>query len=172
MFFLSADLHACTKGENQTPTHYAAKNDAAKALKVLLKLGGRMEDRDYKQRTPLQVAAELGRVIYWIKTGKFLNMSVVLLSCYCHSAFNNLSIFDSFIISPKVLIRTKPGCKHNSNSISRHLLTSLATACKSDNSIYSNLKPAVGSQVCQTLVEILIEAPCFISNPKEEGTKK
>ena len=65
--FLIADLHACTRGENQTPTHYAAKNDAAKALKVLLKLGGRMDDRDYKQRTPLQVAAELGKVIYWIK---------------------------------------------------------------------------------------------------------
>ena len=61
--FLTADLHACTTGENQTPTHYAAKNDAAKVLKVLLKLGGRTEDRDYKQRTPLQVAAELGRII-------------------------------------------------------------------------------------------------------------
>lgn len=32
-----------------------------------MKLGGRMDDRDYKQRTPLQVAAELGKVIYWIK---------------------------------------------------------------------------------------------------------
>lgn len=41
-----------------------------------------MEDRDYKQRTPLQVAAELGMVIYWIKTEKFLNVSVILLSCY------------------------------------------------------------------------------------------
>ena len=59
-YFLTADLHACTYGEEQTPTHYAAKNDAAKSLKVLLKLGGGMEDRDFKQRTPLQVAAELG----------------------------------------------------------------------------------------------------------------
>ena len=59
-YFLTADLHACTYGEKQTPTHYAAKNDAAKSLKVLLKLGGGMEDRDFKQRTPLQVAAELG----------------------------------------------------------------------------------------------------------------
>jgi len=61
-----------------------------------------MEDRDYKQRTPLQVAAELGTVIYWIKTGKFLNMSVILLSCFCRSMYNNLSIFNGFIISPKV----------------------------------------------------------------------
>ena len=67
-YFLTADLHACTKGEEQTPTHYAAKNDAAKSLKVLLKLGGGMEDRDFKQRTPLQVAAELG-------------MSCQILSC-------------------------------------------------------------------------------------------
>ena len=66
--FLTADLHACTYGEEQTPTHYAAKNDAAKSLKVLLKLGGGMEDRDFKQRTPLQVAAELG-------------MSCQILSC-------------------------------------------------------------------------------------------
>ena len=61
MSFFTADLHACTKEENQTPTHYAAKNDAAKSLRVLLKQGGRMEDRDYKDRTPLQVAAELGK---------------------------------------------------------------------------------------------------------------
>lgn len=61
MFLPTAHLHACTNQENQTPTHYAAKNDASKSLKVLLKLGGRMEDRDYKMRTPLQVAAELGR---------------------------------------------------------------------------------------------------------------
>ena len=106
-FFVIADLHACTAGENQTPTHYAAKNDAAKALKVLLKLGGRMEDRDYKQRTPLQVAAELGMVIYWIKTEKFLNVCVILLNCSCHSTYNYLSIFDCFIIYPEVLIRTK-----------------------------------------------------------------
>jgi len=61
-----------------------------------------MEDRDYKQRTPLQVAAELGTVIYWITTGKFLNMSVILLSCYCHSVYDNLSILNCFIISLKV----------------------------------------------------------------------
>lgn len=63
-----ADLNASTYGENQTPTHYAAKNDAVKSLRVLLKLGGSMDDRDYKSRTPLQVAAELDRS----ETAKFL----------------------------------------------------------------------------------------------------
>lgn len=63
-----ADLHALTYGEDQTPTHYAAKNDAVRSLKVLLKLGGRVHDRDYKKRTPLQVAAELDRS----ETAKFL----------------------------------------------------------------------------------------------------
>ena len=67
-----------------------------------------MEDRDYKQRTPLQVAAELGMVSCWIKTGKFLNMSAIFLSCYCCNTYNHLSILNSFIISPEVLIRTKP----------------------------------------------------------------
>jgi ankyrin repeat protein len=52
-----------TKGEMQTPVHYAAKNDAGKALKILLKLGGSMEGRDYKNRTPLQIAAELGMIL-------------------------------------------------------------------------------------------------------------
>lgn len=66
-----------------------------------------MEDRDYKQRTPLQVAAELGMVIYWIKTEKFLNVCVILLNCSCHSTYNYFSVFDCFIIYPEVLIRTK-----------------------------------------------------------------
>lgn len=47
-----------------------------------------MEDRDYKQRTPLQVAAELGRVINWIKIAKFLYISIILLNCYCSSTNN------------------------------------------------------------------------------------
>ena len=59
LWFL-ADVKACTKGENQTAVHYAAKNDADNALKMLIKLGADVNCRDYKQRTPLQVAAELG----------------------------------------------------------------------------------------------------------------
>ena len=41
--------------------HYAAKNDADSALKMLVKIGAEVNCRDYKERTPLQVAAELGK---------------------------------------------------------------------------------------------------------------
>ena len=50
-----ADLHAKTLNELQTPTHFAARNDATSSLKMLLKWGADIADRDYKQRTPLQV---------------------------------------------------------------------------------------------------------------------
>eukprot|EP00794_Sanderia_malayensis_P014065 gene14065-15531_t len=56
-----ASIHARTTGEYQTPTHYAAKNDACSSLKMLLSLGCNVHDIDYKNRTPLQVAAELDR---------------------------------------------------------------------------------------------------------------
>ena len=60
-FFAPANKEARTRGENQTPVHYAAKNDATSALKMLIKM--KCEYRvveDYKGRTPLHVAAELG----------------------------------------------------------------------------------------------------------------
>lgn len=50
-----ADINARTEGELQTPVHFAARNDAANSLKALIKRGADFEDRDYKQRTPLQV---------------------------------------------------------------------------------------------------------------------
>ena len=40
--------------------HYAAKNNAAASLKIMLRLGAFINDRDYKRRTPLFVAAETG----------------------------------------------------------------------------------------------------------------
>jgi len=40
--------------------HYAAKNNAGSSIKVMLRLGARINDRDYKRRTPLFVAAETG----------------------------------------------------------------------------------------------------------------
>ena len=43
--------------------HYAAKNDAVNSLKMLLKLNANVSDRDFKNRTPLQIAAELGEYI-------------------------------------------------------------------------------------------------------------
>lgn len=62
-FFFPADIHARTCRENQTPMHYAAKNDAVISLKMLMKLNAEPNSRDFKQRTPLQVAAELGNCI-------------------------------------------------------------------------------------------------------------
>ncbi|XP_066927224.1 uncharacterized protein [Clytia hemisphaerica] len=56
-----ANINQKTKGEKQTPIHYAARNNAVATLKVLLRLGASITDRDYKARTPLFVAAENGR---------------------------------------------------------------------------------------------------------------
>ncbi|XP_065663270.1 uncharacterized protein LOC100211734 [Hydra vulgaris] len=56
-----ANLGAKTYGELQTPMHYAAKNNAAASLKTMLRLGAFINDRDYKRRTPLFVAAETAR---------------------------------------------------------------------------------------------------------------
>lgn len=90
VFFASAaNIHAKTKGEMQTPIHYAAKNDAGQALKMLLKLEANMEDRDYKNRTPLQVAAELGRINVFLLTTMSLiswkNYNLVFVDIYCRS---------------------------------------------------------------------------------------
>ena len=63
VLIILANLTACTYGENQTPIHYAAKNDADSALKELINIGADVNCRDYKQRTPLHVAAELGMLI-------------------------------------------------------------------------------------------------------------
>ena len=50
-----ADLHAKTGKELQTPVHFAARNDATSSLKMLMKCGADITDKDFKQRTPLQV---------------------------------------------------------------------------------------------------------------------
>ena len=57
----SAVLECLTHEENQTPLHFAARNDASNALVKLIKCRADIEARDYKQRTPLHVAAELDR---------------------------------------------------------------------------------------------------------------
>ena len=59
-FSITADIDAKTMSEDQTPIHYAAKNNAISSLKILLKLGANLNDRDYKQRTPIFLAAENG----------------------------------------------------------------------------------------------------------------
>lgn len=62
-FFMLADISARTAGEIQTPIHYAAKYNAEDSLKVLLHMGGNISDKDYKNRTPLFVAAESGIIL-------------------------------------------------------------------------------------------------------------
>ncbi|XP_059144999.1 uncharacterized protein LOC131932143 [Physella acuta] len=57
-----ANKEAKTKGEEQTPVFYAAKNDAVQSLKALIKHDCRYKRVvDYKGRTPIHVAAELDR---------------------------------------------------------------------------------------------------------------
>ncbi|CAB3992495.1 transient receptor potential cation channel subfamily A member 1-like [Paramuricea clavata] len=48
-----------TNGEGQTAIHYAAKNDAVNSLQMLLDLDANIDFRDSRNRTPLQVAAEM-----------------------------------------------------------------------------------------------------------------
>ena len=55
------NIRDTTKDERQTPLHYAAKNNSVGALKVLIKLGASMNDRDHRLRTPLHLAAENGK---------------------------------------------------------------------------------------------------------------
>ncbi|KAL0964344.1 hypothetical protein UPYG_G00322550 [Umbra pygmaea] len=59
--FLTADIGAKTNLDHQTPLHYAAKNDAVGAIRVLLQYGADISAQDYKKRTPLQLAANLDR---------------------------------------------------------------------------------------------------------------
>ncbi|XP_073337596.1 uncharacterized protein [Pagrus major] len=57
----SADPEARTLLDQQTPLHYAAKNDAVGSIRLLLQAGAAINCTDYKQRTPLQLAANLER---------------------------------------------------------------------------------------------------------------
>ncbi|XP_027131299.1 transient receptor potential channel pyrexia isoform X1 [Larimichthys crocea] len=56
-----ADPEARTLLDQQTPLHYAAKNDAVGSIRLLLKAGASISSKDYKHRTPLQLAANLER---------------------------------------------------------------------------------------------------------------
>ena len=60
-FPITASISAKTTGEDQSPIHYAAKNNAIASMKMLLKLGANINDRDYKKRTPILLAAENGK---------------------------------------------------------------------------------------------------------------
>lgn len=52
----NANIDARTNGELQAPIHYAAKNGAARSLKMLLSFKANIDTLDAKQRTPLQVS--------------------------------------------------------------------------------------------------------------------
>lgn len=55
-----ANLGAHTFLDRQTPLHYAAKNDAVGSIRLLLQAGATISCTDYKNRTPLQLAANMG----------------------------------------------------------------------------------------------------------------
>ncbi|XP_068457932.1 uncharacterized protein [Clinocottus analis] len=56
-----ADPEARTFLDQQSPLHYAAKNDAVSSIRLLLQNGASISCSDYKGRTPLQLAANLER---------------------------------------------------------------------------------------------------------------
>ncbi len=56
----SADPEARTLLDQQTPLHYAAKNDAVGSIRLLLQAGASISCTDYKHRTPLHLAANHG----------------------------------------------------------------------------------------------------------------
>ena len=55
----NADIDITTFGELQSPIHFAAKNDACQALKLLINYGANVNCRDYQNRTPIQVRYNL-----------------------------------------------------------------------------------------------------------------
>ncbi|XP_028279885.1 uncharacterized protein LOC114447691 [Parambassis ranga] len=59
--FLLDQKGARTLLDQQTPLHFAAKNDAVGSIRLLLQAGASISSRDYKHRTPLQLSANLER---------------------------------------------------------------------------------------------------------------
>ena len=62
--YFTGDLNAKTFGEGQNPIHFAAKYNAVGSLKVILEHKGNINARDYKNRTPIFIAAEMGKWCY------------------------------------------------------------------------------------------------------------
>ena len=55
------NIDAKTNDEQQTPIHYAAKYNAVNSLRVIIENRGHLNNRDYKRRTPIFLAAEMGQ---------------------------------------------------------------------------------------------------------------
>ena len=101
----SANKEARTKGELQTPAHFAARTDACLSLKALIKCGCNYKEvRDYKGRTPLHVAAELGTVIFICKlfTLTYYLLFILYLCYYTQSNYVIVFLFPNIIYLIKV----------------------------------------------------------------------
>ena len=66
LWYCLAEIDARTSEENQTPIHVASKYNSASVIPILIEGGARLDDLDYKQRTPLQLAAEYGKLRFQI----------------------------------------------------------------------------------------------------------
>ena len=59
---ISANIEARTEGVDQTPLHLAARHNSIESVQALIKEGANIEAKDYKNRTPIFLAAELGKI--------------------------------------------------------------------------------------------------------------
>ena len=74
-----ADINLTTRGELQTPVHFAAKNDAVASMQVLLNFGADQTCKDYKGRTPLQVYLSVVIFIAYFLCGVIVTVLVASL---------------------------------------------------------------------------------------------
>ena len=81
--------------------HYASKNNATLSLKVMLRLGGRINDRDYKRRTPLFVAAETGKNFFVIKI--YPKYPIALKEIITGATFRNCTMSKSYRVVTAVV---------------------------------------------------------------------
>ncbi|XP_038666132.1 transient receptor potential cation channel subfamily A member 1-like isoform X2 [Scyliorhinus canicula] len=103
-----ANIEARTTEEWQTPFHYAAKYDATNSLQCLYDKGANIHVLDYKQRTPLYLAALYGRdeaALFLLKLGCHADaldvddqscMNIMLLKqpSVAYNALNQLHLID------------------------------------------------------------------------------
>ncbi|XP_069776980.1 transient receptor potential cation channel subfamily A member 1-like isoform X2 [Narcine bancroftii] len=104
----NANIEARTTEERQTPFHFAAKYDAVNALQCLHENGANKNAVDYKERTPLYLAARHGRTeaaIFLLKIGcdagaldafdqSCLNVMLLNMPKVAFDALNQFYLFD------------------------------------------------------------------------------